>query len=129
VFEAAGGFDAAAFAIAFNDVDLCLRVRAAGLRVVMRPEIRLIHHESKTRGLNITRSRVAWDLEEFSLLWRRWGRALFEDPGYNPHWSREGQPFDGLRFPGLREIVRHIDRSSGAAPWAVTEDGEAPAWW
>lgn len=120
VFEDIGGFDAAQLSIAFNDVDLCLRVREAGYRVIQTPTIRLIHHESKTRGLNVTRGQVAWDLEELAVVHRRWGAALFEDPGYNPHWTRVGQPFDGYRFPTLAETLYHIDRSARANPWRVT---------
>uniref|UniRef100_UPI0015753C86 glycosyltransferase n=1 Tax=Sphingomonas bacterium TaxID=1895847 RepID=UPI0015753C86 len=117
VFEAAGGFEALNFAIAFNDVDLCLRVRAAGRRIAMTPRIVAIHHESKTRGLNHTPERVAWDMEELRLLHDRWGEALFHDPAYNPHWARIGQPFDGYRTPPLIEVVDHLDRSARARPW------------
>ncbi|RMB25754.1 GT2 family glycosyltransferase [Sphingomonas sp. PP-F2F-G114-C0414] len=120
VFEDIGGFDAVELSIAFNDVDLCLRIREAGYRVIQTPTIRLIHHESKTRGLNVTRSQVAWDLEELAVVHRRWGAALFEDPGYNPHWTRIGQPFDGYRFPSLSETLSHIERSARADPWQVT---------
>lgn len=122
VFDAIGGFDAARLSIAFNDVDLCLRVREAGYRIVQTPAIRLVHHESKTRGLNVTRSQVAWDLEELAVVHRRWGAGLFEDPGYNPHWTRVGQPFDGYRFPAMRETLDHIDRSARANPWQVAAD-------
>jgi GT2 family glycosyltransferase len=117
VFTAIDGFDAVNFAIAFNDIDLCLRVRAAGLRIVMASGIRVIHYESKTRGINATRSQVAWDLDELGRMHDRWGTALFDDPAYNPHWTRSGQPFDGYRFPSTREILRHIDLSARPAPW------------
>ncbi len=130
-FDQIGRFDAVGLSIAFNDVDICLRVRAAGLRVLQTPEISLIHYESKTRGMNVTRSRIAWDLEELALLRRRWGTALFSDPGYNPHWTRYGQPFDGYRFPSLREVVRHIDRSAKSQPWnpSAGDDARDLVWW
>ncbi len=51
VFEAVGGrFDAERLAVAFNDIDLCLRVRKAGYRVIWTPHAALTHHESKSRG-------------------------------------------------------------------------------
>jgi GT2 family glycosyltransferase len=128
VFIAIGGFDAH-FAIAFNDIDLCLRVRAAGHRVVMAADIQVIHLESKTRGMNVTRSQVAWDLDELGRLHDRWGSALFDDPAYNPHWTRTGHPFDGYRFPSWQEIVRHLDRSAGAMPWAPVVADHDPYWW
>jgi len=117
VFAAVEGFDALRFAIAFNDIDLCLRVRAAGFRVVMASGILAIHHESKTRGMNVTRSQIAWDLDELARLYDRWGDAVFYDPAYNPHWTRTGQPFDGYRLPSMREVLRHIDLSARVAPW------------
>jgi O-antigen biosynthesis protein len=127
VFEHIGGFDTR-LSVAFNDVDMCLRSRAAGLRVIQSPVIRAIHYESKTRGANTTCPQVAWDLEELTTLHERWGDALFVDPGYNPHWTRYGRPFDAYRLPGLYEIVRHIDFSGSDGPWrpvpAATE-----SWW
>lgn len=127
-FDAVGGFDATHLAIAFNDVDLCLKLRAQGHRVVQASEIRLVHHESKSRGLNITQGQVAWDLEELAIVHRRWGASLFDDPFYNPHWTRTGQPFDGYRFPAMGEILRHIDRSAAPLPWA-TQAAASRDWW
>ena len=118
VFSTIGGFDAVNFAIAFNDIDICLRCREAGFRVVMASDILVIHHESKTRGMNVTRSQIAWDLDELGRLYDRWGPALFVDPAYNPHWTRVGHPFDGYRYPSLQEILRHISISGRKAPWA-----------
>lgn len=48
-FEAAGGFDEA-LAVALNDVDLCLKVRRAGYKILFNPYARLFHYESKSRG-------------------------------------------------------------------------------
>lgn len=48
-WESLGGFDAAAFPIAFNDVDFCLRAGAAGWRVALDPRAALIHHEGVSR--------------------------------------------------------------------------------
>lgn len=130
-FDTVGGFDAKSFSIAFNDVDICLKCRSLGLRIVQFPRISLIHHESKTRGADFTRSRVAWDLDDLTLLHHRWGAALFTDPGYNPHWSRSGRPFSGFRFPALREVIRHLDHSAQPQPWriSVSDGAEEPTWW
>lgn len=125
LFDEIGGFDATELSIAFNDVDLCLKVRRAGSLVVQMPHIQLIHHESKSRGINTTQSQVAWDLDELGTLYRRWGDGLFDDPGYNPHWTRVGQPFDGYRFPTVAETIRHIDRSARAKPWSLNLQGDA----
>ena len=49
-FDAVGGFDATAFPVAFNDVDLCLRLAERGWRTIWTPHTRLVHLESATRG-------------------------------------------------------------------------------
>ncbi|MBV8196405.1 MAG: glycosyltransferase family 2 protein [Candidatus Dormibacteraeota bacterium] len=49
VFESVGGFDES-LAVAFNDVDYCFRVRAAGKRIIFTPLAELVHHESASRG-------------------------------------------------------------------------------
>ena len=115
-----GGFDCARLPIAYNDIDVCLRARAAGYRVRYCPQIELIHHESKTRGRTRTEDEVAWDDAELGDLYAVWGEALTLDPGINPQWALGGAPFDGLREPGLSEILAFIDRSARADPWRVT---------
>jgi GT2 family glycosyltransferase len=118
VFEAVGGFDES-LAIAFNDIDLCLRVRQAQFVIVQEARIVGLHRESMTRGLHLTQDALAWDLSEFQTLHDRWGPSLRQDPAYNPHWTRLGRPFDGLRFPSLEEIVAWLDRSATVNPWIL----------
>ena len=81
-FLAAGGFDAG-LAIEFNDVDLCLKLAAAGLRNVYLPHVVLRHDESSSRGPTVPSSSAAMrDRERFS---RRWGSIGYRDPCYNPN--------------------------------------------
>jgi GT2 family glycosyltransferase/SAM-dependent methyltransferase len=77
VFEKVGGFDEQ-LPVNFNDVDLCLRVRQAGYRIVWTPYATLEHHESATRQLVIT-------AEEVRYVQDRWGGVLLNDPYYNPN--------------------------------------------
>ncbi|KQN31621.1 hypothetical protein ASF00_02160 [Sphingomonas sp. Leaf34] len=116
-----GGFDCARLPIAYNDIDVCLRARAAGYRVRYCPQIELIHHESKTRGRTRTEDEVAWDDAELADLYASWGEALTVDPGINPQWALGGAPFDGLREPGASEVLAFIDRSARVDPWRVTK--------
>ena len=88
-FAACGGFDAEHLAVAFNDVDLCLRLRAAGYRNVWTPHARLIHHESKSRGAEDTPEKRARFEREIEVMRRRWGAELRSDPYYNPNLSRD----------------------------------------
>ncbi len=80
VFEAAGGFDVA-FAVGFNDTDLCLRVRGAGLRVLYDGHTMLHHRESATRSA----TRQVLHPEDTALLLERWAGFLRAgDPFYSP---------------------------------------------
>jgi GT2 family glycosyltransferase len=117
VFEQVGGFDEARLAVAYNDIDFCLRCRDVGLRILFEGEIELTHHESRSRGLNDTRGRMAWDAGEWASLHQRWGPALASDPAVNPHWSTPSlRPFDGLRAVSAQEAIYWLDRSV-TDPW------------
>lgn len=82
-FLACGGFDAATFGVAYNDVDYCARLRAQGLRIVYAP-VELYHHEGATRGYGDAPAEAA-------NLRVRYGSG--SDPYYNPHLRLEGAPF------------------------------------
>jgi GT2 family glycosyltransferase len=78
-FERVGGFSPM-FAHNYNDVDYCLKIRAAGYRIVFTPEVQLAHYESSSRGF------APIDPNETSLLAQRWGSTLHADPYYNPNF-------------------------------------------
>jgi GT2 family glycosyltransferase len=88
VFAAMGGFDAQVLRVAFNDIDLCLKLRAAGYRIVWTPFARLVHHESKSRGPEDTPEKRARFDAELRALRERWGPQLRRDPYYNVNLSR-----------------------------------------
>jgi len=114
--ERTGGFDEA-LAVAYNDLDYCLRVRAAGGRVLFEPAIEAIHHEGATRGRDLDEAAWAWDAGERDDLIARWGDGLADDPGLSPYWLRDGPPLNGLREPPMHAIVAHIERSAWGNPW------------
>ena len=93
LFAEIGGFDAARLAIAYNDVDLCLRLRAAGKRIVWTPFARLIHHESRSRGAEDTPEKRARLAEEAAVMKERWGAELAADPFYNPNFVPDSLDF------------------------------------
>ena len=92
VFEAVGGFDEA-LAVAFNDVDFCLKVRAAGYRNLWTPFAGLIHHESVSRGRDLTPTKAKRFAEEYATMQRRWGMQLLTDPYYSPHLTYDREDF------------------------------------
>lgn len=97
VFEAVGGLDEG-LAVAFNDIDFCLRIREAGWKNIWTPLAVLYHHESASRGYEDTPEKVARFRGETEFMRARWGVRLESDPTYNPNLTLEGTPFD-LAFP------------------------------
>jgi GT2 family glycosyltransferase len=92
VFEEVGGFDEA-LAVAFNDVDLCLRIQAAGYRNIYTPHAELYHHESASRGYEDTPEKMERFQKEADLLRARWTPVLMSDPYYSPNLTLSGEPF------------------------------------
>ncbi len=85
VFQAVGGFTEE-LAVAFNDVDYCMKVRALGKKVVYNPYALFYHYESKSRGLEDTPEKVARFNKEIVGLASRWPEILRHgDPFYNPN--------------------------------------------
>nr|MBA3883111.1 glycosyltransferase [Chthoniobacterales bacterium] len=99
VYEQFGGLDEEHLAVAFNDVDLCLRLLQAGLRVVWTPHAELTHHESASRGLEDTGSKQRRFLSEVAFTREKWGHLLEADPFYNPNLSVESNQEFKLAFP------------------------------
>jgi len=93
VFDELGGFDEA-FAVAFNDVDLCIRIRKAGWRIVWTPSAELYHRESSSVGRHDSPERRMQFDHEMCMIRKRWSDTLAHDPHYNPNLSleREWQP-------------------------------------
>ncbi|RHP32439.1 glycosyltransferase family 2 protein [Lachnotalea sp. AF33-28] len=93
VYESAGGMDEA-FAVAYNDVDFCLRVRGMGLLVVFTPFAELYHDESKTRGYEDNPEKQKRFTEEKKRLLGRYQEYLEKgDPCYNPNLTLTAPDF------------------------------------
>jgi GT2 family glycosyltransferase len=84
VFEEVGGFTEK-FAVAFNDVDFCMRLRRAGYRNVYLPHAKLYHFESKSRGYETTPEKQARFDREIALMREVWGTHALVDPCYSPN--------------------------------------------
>jgi GT2 family glycosyltransferase len=93
VFEQVGGFDEG-FVLAFNDVDLCLQILAAGHRVVWTPDAELYHFESKTRGYEDTPEKQRRFKREYDLFHLKWAAFLKAgDPYYSRHFRLDRPDF------------------------------------
>lgn len=91
-FDAIDGFDEQ-LSVAFNDVDLCLRLRAAGYKIVYEPAAELYHYESASRGYENTAAKFERFEREIELMKERWGKTLLSDPYYNPNLTQLSEDF------------------------------------
>ena len=99
LWDRLGGLDEEHLAVAYNDIDLCLRARAVGRRVVLAPRAVLHHHESVSRGYDddpIRQTRLA---AEVATMEERWGDSLYADPAYSPNLSLHGDGFSPASEP------------------------------
>jgi GT2 family glycosyltransferase len=85
-FYATGGMDES-LAVEFNDVDLCLRVAARGLRCVVDPRVTLVHHENASRVSGPPGALV--NLSDRTNFTNRWGHVLGDDPWFTPNLAIE----------------------------------------
>jgi GT2 family glycosyltransferase len=96
LFHQVGGFDEERLAVAFNDIDLCLKIRRLGYLIVYTPYAELLHHESVSRGYEDTKEKRLRFEREYQAMQQRWGEQLVMDPYYNPNFSLEGVGYDLL---------------------------------
>ena len=92
-FDAVGGLDEEHLAVAYNDVDLCLKLQAAGLRNIYTPAATLIHHESKSRGLDFAPEHLERYLGELKAFQERWDTMSVIDPWHHSQLDRSNEVF------------------------------------
>lgn len=92
-FDAVGGLDHVHLAIAFNDVDFCLKLRQAGWCNIYTPQAVLVHHESKSRGRDVSPRHLERYRRELAVFQQRWGTISYTDPLHHPHLDPESEDF------------------------------------
>ncbi len=83
-FAEVGGFEPE-LRVAYNDVDVCLKVRALGLKILVDPDISLIHKESRSRGSDRDGENARRLDREAAWMHARWGETLRRDPYLSPN--------------------------------------------
>ncbi len=101
LFLTLGGLDEINLPVAFNDVDYCLRVGEAGWRIVWTPFAELYHHESVSRGKDVSPSQLARAKRELRYMKKRWAQRLEHDPAYNPNLSYDRPDFSLSHAPNV----------------------------
>lgn len=117
LYLALGGLDETSFAVSYNDVDFCLRVRQTGRRIVWTPLATLLHEGSDIQKTNVEgtseNNKLARFASERAAMYARWPEQIANDPAFNPNLSRrklgyeleESNPL--LRFDKLQGLTAH----------------------
>ncbi|MBD3587128.1 glycosyltransferase [Salinimonas sp. HHU 13199] len=92
-YEEVGGLNEKDLHVAFNDVDFCLKVLETGVRNVYCAEAELYHHESVSRGLDISEEKAARFNRELTYLRTKWKKYIDHDPAYNPNLTLKRENF------------------------------------
>lgn len=87
VFQEVGGLNNQ-LAVNYNDVDLAFKLLEAGYQNVFLPQVSLIHHESKSRGIDKDSKTIARYQKEMEYMKVRWNQYLSEDPYYSNGWDK-----------------------------------------
>lgn len=93
IYDEVKGLDQINLAVAFNDVDFCLRIKELGYRNIWTP-IELFHLESASRGADITPAAAARFQWEAEYMLKRWDKVLQIDPFYNINFSLDNGCFE-----------------------------------
>lgn len=102
IFREIGGFDEENLPVAFNDVDLCLRVGERGYRILWTPHAVLYHYESYSRGDDqaSAEKRARFNREK-NFMVERWNVSNYVDPYYNPNLTLDREDFSISNFPRI----------------------------
>ncbi|MGL4500232.1 MAG: glycosyltransferase family 2 protein, partial [Planktothrix sp.] len=112
VFAQVGGFDEQ-LAVAYNDVDFCLKIVEQGYRNIYLPHVVLYHYESKSRGYDTTPDKVERFMREVTITRQRWQRYVDHDPCYNPNLTLSASDYSLRRFAEVEisKIALDFDRN------------------
>lgn len=93
LFKEVGGLNEVDLTVAFNDVDLCLKVQEAGYSNVWTPYAELYHLESVSRGVEDAPEKMARFNSEIAYMQRRWKKIIERDPFYSPNLTKAREDF------------------------------------
>jgi O-antigen biosynthesis protein len=92
LFEKVGGFDEQ-LSVAYNDVDLCLKILQHGYYNVYLPHVVLYHHELKSWANEATSTKQSQYQQEAEIIKKRWGKIIENDPCYSPNLTRDREDY------------------------------------
>lgn len=113
VFWEVGGFDQENLPIDFNDVDLCMKIRAKDYRVIYTPYALLYHHESASKGDR----EILPEIEQVNYIQRRWRNEIKDDPYYSLNLTRDEENYSLRRLAPAEELTQD-QLGITAVPWS-----------
>ena len=127
VFVEVGGFDEINLKVAYNDVDLCIRIREAGYSIIWTPYAELYHLESASRGYGCAPENFDRETREAFYMKRRWGTLLAADPFHSPNFTLKDPSLDLAFPPRVGKPWRRWKTIAGEQePFRVQQDNEGP---
>jgi O-antigen biosynthesis protein len=93
IYKQLNGLNSLDLTVGWNDIDFCLRVKEAGYENIWTPHAQLLHHESATRGQDISPEKRARAEKEFRYMQKRWGQKMNVDVAYNPNLTDAYEDF------------------------------------
>ncbi|MFO1151928.1 MAG: glycosyltransferase [Alsobacter sp.] len=125
-WEAVGGLDALDFPTAFHDVDLCLRLRASGRTVLVRPDVVMLQPAGRRPTDVAAGNRGSLVRRQRARLRERWGHVLAQDPAYNPNLALAEPLHEGLASPPRARTLRlSVGAGSGDPCWMTRKSMNA----
>ena len=95
---AVGGLNEGELAVAYNDIDFCLKLAEKGFRTLYNPYAELVHHESASRGLDVDEKRRLRLRNESDYMVRQWADFINRDPYYSQNLTTSSEDFS-LAWP------------------------------
>ena len=93
LFEMVGGFNEKELKVAFNDVDLCLKIKEKGYRNLWTPFAQLYHYESASRGDDFSPKKKKRFKTEANYIKKKWEKIISHDPAYNSNLNIDREDF------------------------------------
>lgn len=123
VFESVGGFEDS-LQVAFNDIDLCLKIKEAGYSNVWLPHVQLYHYESKSRGYEDNPEKLKRFQTEISYMQKHWASAIERDPHYSPNLTRDREDYSIRQ--GNCAAVTHVLQNHLQSPLILAANVDSP---
>ena len=123
LYEAVGGLDEKELGVSYSDIDLCLKIRALGKKIIWTPQAILLHEGSKSQTAGVEKAEENAKAKRFqreqAVMYRRWLPQLAADPAYNRFLSLADTNFQEETDPAL-----HWDPAWRPVPRIITQPAD-----